>query len=133
MYITIRTWPNTLVQLLYQPTFILFPDTFGGKVGLAMTQVMGLVMMCQTGMRQTAEVENQMTSVSYFSNYMFTSILLSVQDEKNVLMINSLFQVERICEYSNITSEPPLETDKSKFDHKYPNIELMTWPEEGKY
>lgn len=45
----------------------------------------------------------------------------------------SFSQVERICEYSNIPSEPELETDKSKFDHKYPNIELLTWPEEGKY
>lgn len=33
-------------------------------MGLAITQVLGLVGMCQYGMRQTAEVENQMTSVS---------------------------------------------------------------------
>ncbi|KOB70928.1 putative ATP-dependent bile acid permease [Operophtera brumata] len=34
------------------------------SVGLAITQVIGLVGMCQYGIRQTAEVENQMTSVS---------------------------------------------------------------------
>ncbi|KOB70926.1 putative abc transporter c family member [Operophtera brumata] len=34
------------------------------SVGLAITQMIGLVGMCQYGMRQTAEVENQMTSVS---------------------------------------------------------------------
>lgn len=38
---------------------------FGGEVGLAITQVMGLVGMCQWGMRRTAEAENLMTSVSH--------------------------------------------------------------------
>ncbi|XP_073965212.1 probable multidrug resistance-associated protein lethal(2)03659 [Choristoneura fumiferana] len=42
--------------------FFASEDTIGGNVGLAITQVIGLVGMCQYGMRQTAEVENQMTS-----------------------------------------------------------------------
>lgn len=44
--------------------FSLVLGTVGGSVGLAITQVIGLVGICQYGMRQTAEVENQMTSVS---------------------------------------------------------------------
>uniref|UniRef100_A0A182M8V5 Uncharacterized protein n=1 Tax=Anopheles culicifacies TaxID=139723 RepID=A0A182M8V5_9DIPT len=52
----------------------------GGSVGLAITKTISLVGMCQWGMRQSAELENQMVSV------------------------------ERINEYSNLPSEPPFET-----------------------
>ncbi|XP_077301221.1 putative multidrug resistance-associated protein lethal(2)03659 [Arctopsyche grandis] len=73
----------------------------GGKVGLAVTQVIGLIGMCQWGMRQTAEVENQMTSV------------------------------ERISEYTKLPSEPPLETDENQFTKMYPDISLKNWPKQG--
>ncbi|XP_072935953.1 probable multidrug resistance-associated protein lethal(2)03659 isoform X1 [Epargyreus clarus] len=56
----------------------------GGNVGLAITQAMGLTGMFQWGMRQSTELENQMTSV------------------------------ERIQEYSTIESEPPLESEPSR-------------------
>ncbi|XP_014467782.1 PREDICTED: probable multidrug resistance-associated protein lethal(2)03659 isoform X2 [Dinoponera quadriceps] len=67
----------------------------GGRVGLAITQSIGLTGMFQWGMRQSAELENQMTSV------------------------------ERVLEYSKLSSEPPLEStpDKKPTDE---------WPEEGK-
>ncbi|XP_074097767.1 putative multidrug resistance-associated protein lethal(2)03659 [Cotesia typhae] len=52
----------------------------GGDVGLAITQSIGLTGMFQWGMRQSAEVENQMTSV------------------------------ERVLEYTNIESESALES-----------------------
>lgn len=63
---------------------VLGTDTLGGNVGLAITQVINLVGMCNWGLRQTSELENQMTSV------------------------------ERVVEYSTLPSEPPLETEPSK-------------------
>jgi len=67
-------------------SFLLFDKHRGyysGDVGLAITQSMKLVLMCQAGMRQTVELENMMTSV------------------------------ERVMEYVNIPSEPAYETDES--------------------
>ncbi|XP_028034923.1 probable multidrug resistance-associated protein lethal(2)03659 [Bombyx mandarina] len=76
-------------------------DTIGGSVGLAITQVIGLVGMCQYGMRQTAEVENQMTSV------------------------------ERILEYTNLPPEHPLETDEAAIRKNHPGLDLSKWPTKG--
>ncbi|XP_060810337.1 ATP-binding cassette sub-family C member 4 [Amyelois transitella] len=70
-------------------------DEYGGNVGLAITQAMALTGMFQWGMRQSTELENQMTSV------------------------------ERIQEYSNIESEPPLQSAPEK---KPP----PSWPESGR-
>ncbi|EDW01217.1 probable multidrug resistance-associated protein lethal(2)03659 [Drosophila grimshawi] len=65
-------------------SFLVINQSFySGDVGLAITQSMTLVIMCQWGMRQTAELENKMTSV------------------------------ERILEYAKTPSEPPLETAKN--------------------
>ncbi|CAH0600445.1 unnamed protein product [Chrysodeixis includens] len=66
-------------------SFLVFGnDEYGGNVGLAITQAMGLTGMFQWGMRQSTELENQMTSV------------------------------ERIQEYSTIESEPPLQSEPDK-------------------
>lgn len=65
-------------------SFLLINQEFySGDVGLAITQSMSLVIMCQWGMRQTAEMENNMTSV------------------------------ERVIEYIELPTEPSLETDAS--------------------
>lgn len=59
---------------------IIFSEKYGGNVGLAVTQAIGLTGMFQWGMRQSTELENQMTSV------------------------------ERVVEYSSIEHEPELES-----------------------
>ncbi|XP_020802461.1 probable multidrug resistance-associated protein lethal(2)03659 [Drosophila serrata] len=65
-------------------SFLVIEQSFySGDVGLAITQSMTLVIMCQWGMRQTAEMENNMTSV------------------------------ERVLEYAQMPSEAPLESPKS--------------------
>ncbi|KAH8381999.1 hypothetical protein KR009_001320 [Drosophila setifemur] len=67
-------------------SFLIFDRSRGyysGDVGLAITQSMKLVLMCQAGMRQTVELENMMTSV------------------------------ERVMEYANIPPEPAYETPES--------------------
>ncbi|XP_016663044.1 probable multidrug resistance-associated protein lethal(2)03659 [Acyrthosiphon pisum] len=59
-------------------------DTYGGNVGLAITQSIGLTSLFQWVIVQSAELENQMTSV------------------------------ERVLEYSNVPQEPPLESHPDK-------------------
>ncbi|KAL5274290.1 ABCC4 family protein [Megaselia abdita] len=50
-------------------SFFLFPTDNGGNVGLAITQAMGMTGMVQWGMRQSAELENTMTSVERVVEY----------------------------------------------------------------
>lgn len=74
--------------------YYLFPGSHVGMLGLAITQIFNLIATCQWGMRQTADLENQMTSV------------------------------ERINEYTNIESEPPLESIPA-------NRPTERWPQFG--
>lgn len=59
-------------------------DNYGGNVGLAITQAMGMTGMVQWGMRQSAELETTMTAV------------------------------ERVVEYQTVDTEPNLESIESK-------------------
>lgn len=63
-------------------SFLMMKGVVGANIGLAITQTMNLIRMVNWGLRQTAELENQMTSV------------------------------ERVTEYSNLPMERSLETDR---------------------
>ncbi|KDR22129.1 probable multidrug resistance-associated protein lethal(2)03659 [Zootermopsis nevadensis] len=64
--------------------FVIGGDSTGGNVGLAITQAIGLTGMLQWGMRQSTELENQMTSV------------------------------ERVLEFTDVEQEPPLTSPPDK-------------------
>ncbi|KAH8312051.1 hypothetical protein KR044_009125 [Drosophila immigrans] len=77
-------------------SFLVLRNEFNsGDVGLAILHSTTMTGMCQWGMRQTAELENEMTSV------------------------------ERVLEYTEVQSEPPLETAE-KFKPK------TEWPSKGR-
>ena len=74
--------------------FFISSDFVGASIGLAVTQAINLVGMCNWGLRQTAELENQMTSV------------------------------ERVIEYANLPSERSLESSvdvSKKLSPNFPN------------
>nr|CAD7259044.1 unnamed protein product [Timema shepardi] len=52
-------------------SFLLLEETFGGNVGLAITQSLGLVGLLQWGVRQSAEVANNMMSVERVLEYKY--------------------------------------------------------------
>nr|XP_012230280.1 PREDICTED: probable multidrug resistance-associated protein lethal(2)03659 [Linepithema humile] len=89
-------------------TFLLFSQNFsGGEVGLAITQVMSMTGIIQWGMRQSAEVENQMMAV------------------------------ERVLEYIQLSPEPNLKDrgaflkKKDKQNLALPAEVPKTWPDEA--
>ncbi|KAK4317272.1 hypothetical protein Pmani_011632 [Petrolisthes manimaculis] len=77
-------WISCIYIAIVTFGFMGMTDALGGDIGLAISSAMLLSGMFQWGVRQSAEVENQMTSV------------------------------ERVLEYSSLESEAPLETDKDK-------------------
>ncbi|XP_022162516.1 probable multidrug resistance-associated protein lethal(2)03659 [Myzus persicae] len=74
----------TYISILTFSFLVVKNDTFGGEVGLVITQAMSLTGSLQWGIRQFAQLDNQMTSV------------------------------ERVLEYTNVPQEPALESAQDK-------------------
>ncbi|XP_065085908.1 ATP-binding cassette sub-family C member 4-like [Ochlerotatus camptorhynchus] len=66
-------WLDLICTLYIAAVVFSFPvlgrEIVSGNVGLAITQVLNLIGMCNWGLRQTAELENQMTSVERVLEY----------------------------------------------------------------
>lgn len=83
-FLVLETSKKFLVVIVFCVKFFFYYLTvqvsYGGEVGLAITQCIGLTGLFQWGMRQSAELENQMTSV------------------------------ERVLEFTKVEHEPSLES-----------------------
>lgn len=67
-------------------SFLLFDkQVAGANVGLAITQTMSLIRLVNWGLRQTAELENQMTSVERASEYSKLPAERSLETDPDIL------------------------------------------------
>lgn len=64
---------------------LIHSDTIGANVGLAITQAINLIGMCNWGLRQTAELENQMTSVERIFEYIELESEKALESSSSIL------------------------------------------------
>lgn len=99
MYVGIITVTYLFIDLskqikCYMTNLIFFPlvgGVHGGEVGLSVTQCISLTALLQYGMRQSAELENQMTSVERvleFTRVEHEAALESVNSIANFVVLN---------------------------------------------
>ena len=94
-------------------SFMLIEDTLGGSVGLAITQSMALVGMMQWGMRQSAEVANQMMSTERVVEYKYMPeepLLETPQDTKlpRIWPFEGRIEFEKVYLQYGESGEPPV-------------------------
>lgn len=74
----------------------------GGNVGLAITQILSLISLSQWGVRQTAELENNMTSVERIMEY----VDLDAEEEKPIekqCEVSKLWPTNGAIEFNNVS------------------------------
>lgn len=79
-----------------------FSEITGGNVGLAITQILSLISLSQWGVRQTAELENNMTSVERIMEY----INLDAEEENPIEKqseVPKLWPIDGAIEFSNLS------------------------------
>ncbi|XP_050518318.1 probable multidrug resistance-associated protein lethal(2)03659 isoform X1 [Diabrotica virgifera virgifera] len=84
-------------------------ETFGGNMGLALTQTLALTGMFQWGMRQWSELENQMTSVERVQEYAD----LKHEDDNYTVEIDETWPEKGKIEFKNLSlqyspNDPPV-------------------------
>lgn len=71
--------------------FYKISESYGGFVGLVITQSIGLTGYLQVGVRQSAELENQMTSVERLLQY--TKIVQEAEFESSTGIFLTIFVI----------------------------------------
>lgn len=91
-----------MIYLSEEKNKSLVSETAGANVGLAITQILNLILMSQWGMRQTAELENSMTSVERVVEYIDLESEADTESETKELSPND-WPTEGAIEFVNLS------------------------------
>lgn len=78
-------------------------DVIGANVGLAITQAINLIGIANYGLRQTAELENQMTSVERIIEYSNLPSERSLEDRETMKKLPEIWPQRGLIKFNNVS------------------------------